>query len=144
MYKMAKYFASLLIIVIFVVILLFSRKNTINLTIKNKSYRLEIAKTIFQQAKGLSNRNSLCPDCGMIFTFPSESIQPFWMKDTLIPLDIIWLNQQGRVVTIITGKPNDLSILQNTTLAKYVIELNANDAQKLKLSFGDIINLPNL
>lgn len=144
MYKMAKYFASLLIIVIFVVILLFSRKNTINLTIKNKSYRLEIAKTIFQQAKGLSKRKSLCPNCGMIFPFPSETFHPFWMKDTLIPLDIIWLDQQGRVVYIVQGKPNDLSILQNTSPAKYVIELNAGDTQKLNLTIGDTIYVTGL
>lgn len=143
MYKMAKIFVFLFII-IFTTILLLNHKKTINLTIKNKSYRLEIAKTILQQANGLSNRKSLCPDCGMIFPFPSETIHPFWMKDTLIPLDIIWLNQQGKVVYIVQGKTNDLSILQNTLPAKYVIELNAGDTQKLNLAIGDIINIPNL
>lgn len=136
MYKMAKVFLLLLSFL--------GYQRTISLTIKNQSYRLEIAQTILQQAKGLSNRKFLCSNCGMIFPFSSESIHPFWMKDTSIPLDIIWLNQQGRVVSIITGKPNDTTIIQNTSPAKFVIELNTSDSQKLNLAIGDTINIPNL
>ena len=141
MYKMAKLLAFILILV-FTAIFLFRRPKTINLKINNQTYRLEVASSILQKAKGLSGRNSLCSDCGMIFPFSDENIHPFWMKDTLIPLDIIWVDSQGRVVTVLTGQPNDLSVLQNTSPAKYVIELNAGDTQKLNLKVDDTIYIP--
>ena len=140
---MVKYLA--LVSLIILVFVFFPRRlRTTKLSIKNRLYNLEIASSLSQKAKGLSHRTFLCSNCGMIFTFSTEAIHPFWMKNTLIPLDIIWLDQQGRVVTIITGQPNDQSPLQNTSPAKYVIELNAGDTQGLGLKIGDIIGLPAL
>jgi uncharacterized membrane protein (UPF0127 family) len=67
------------------------------------------------------------------------------MKDTLVPLDLIWLNSKGEVTDIITATDlKSLKILQNTRPAKYVIELNAHDAEKIGLNIGDTINLNNL
>jgi uncharacterized membrane protein (UPF0127 family) len=120
---------------------------TIPVKIADKEYNLEVAKTVSQQSNGLSNRTSLCPNCGMVFVFGLEGTLPFWMKDTLIPLDIIWINSKGYVVSIQTAAPepntpnSELKIYQNTIPAKYVIELNAGDAQKLGLKVGDKISL---
>ncbi|MGI5841564.1 MAG: DUF192 domain-containing protein [Patescibacteria group bacterium] len=124
-----------------------SPPGTVNLEIKNKSYSLEIAKTLTQKSQGLSNRDSLCNNCGMIFVYDKESIYPFWMKDTLIPLDMIWVDRQGRVVTIHTAKPQtntpitQLKVYKNEIPAQYIIELNANEAQKIGLEIGDTINI---
>ncbi len=136
----------ILIIVICVVLLVKPTKQqstpTIDITIKDKTLSLEIAKSAIQKSRGLSNRNSLCPNCGMIFVYRIESIYPFWMKNTLIPLDIIWVNKQGTVVDIIQGKPNDLSILTPKSKALYIIELNLDTSNNLNLKIGDQIQIP--
>jgi len=133
-----------------VIYFLFFKKTTssirqIRLQIRNQSFSLEVASTVWQQAKGLSNRQSLCPTCGMIFVFPRSQIQTFWMKDTLIPLDMIFLNEMDQIVTIHTAKPEPNtpdSLLQkysSTSPAKYVIELNAGSARLLNLSIGQTL-----
>ena len=114
--------------------------DTISININGQEYKLEIAKTITQKATGLSNRSSLCKNCGMIFVYQIESYYPFWMKDTLIPLDIIWLDKNGQVVDIKTGQPMDLTPLKNQKPAQYIIELNAGSGLKI----GDSIAIPQL
>jgi hypothetical protein len=80
----------------------------------------------------------------MIFIFNKDVTLPFWMKDTLIPLDMIWLDKSGKIVDIQTIiETNSTKIYQNQSPAKYVLELNANDSQKINLKIGDIIQLPN-
>ena len=123
--------------------------NTIKIDIKNQTYQFEIAKTLAQKSLGLGNRDSLCQNCGMIFVYQNEGTLPFWMKNTRIPLDIIWLDKNGLVVDIKTAKPQPntpdlkLTIYQNPVPAQYVLEINAKEAQKLKLGIGDTIKLPS-
>lgn len=63
----------------------------------------ELAK---DKAKGLQNREYLCPNCGMIFVFDKDGIYSFWMKDTLISLSLIWIDNEGNVVHIVrNAKP---------------------------------------
>jgi uncharacterized protein len=116
----------------------------VDIKIKETTYKIELAKTTAQKAKGLSKRDSLCPNCGMLFIFDSETQLPFWMKDTTIPLDIIWLDKNGKIVSNKTvTEINSLKTQKNEIPAQYVLELNANDYQKLNLKIGDIIQLPN-
>jgi len=124
-------------------------KNYLHLEINNKTYKLETAKTIVQRSRGLSNRQELCNNCGMIFFAKNDSIQPFWMKNTLIPLDMIWVNSRGQVVDIKqaqveTNPTKPQNIYRNSTPAKYVIELNYQETDKIKLKIGDIINVSKL
>jgi len=138
---------SLILIIIASVILLFKlpKKQSIpkiDIPIKDKFFSLEIAKSIIQKTKGLSGRNNLCPNCGMIFVYQTEFIYPFWMKNTLIPLDIIWIDKNGTVVDIIQAKPNDLSILTPKSKAQYIIELNKDTSTNLNLKIGDQIQVP--
>jgi uncharacterized membrane protein (UPF0127 family) len=127
-----------------------SKIDGLKIKLNNTNYNFEIASTMAQKAKGLSNRSSLCSNCGMIFIFTKDGIQPFWMKDTLISLDMIWVDSFGKIVSIQTASPEpntpmtQLKIYQNSTPAKYVIELNANDCSKLNLKIGDTIDLSNL
>lgn len=116
----------------------------IKIKIANTDYKIEIASSSAQKIKGLSKRENLCPKCGMLFVFSFETELPFWMKDTLIPLDLIWLDKNGKIVDIKTAnETNSSKIYQNQSPAQYVLELNANDSQKLNLKIGDIIPLPN-
>lgn len=118
-----------------------------NLTINGKDYQIEYAQTTIQKAKGLSNRNSLCNNCGMLFVFSQTGIHPFWMKDTKIPLDMIWLDENGKIVHYELAKPEPnipitkLKVYKNSIPAKYVLELNASDFSRLKLKIGDTIKI---
>ena len=147
-----------ILIIVIVIIFLYrllsskpqSRLPMVDVNIKDVTYSLEIAKSLTQHSKGLSGRTSLCPSCGMIFVFDNESTYPFWMKDTLIPLDLIWLDHTGRIVTIHTAQPEpgvstfSLKRYSNNSPASYVVELNAGDISKLSLKVGDTINIPKL
>ncbi len=114
----------------------------ISINIKGNPYYLEVAKTFTSRQKGLSNRTELCSNCGMLFVFDREGKYPFWMKDTKIPLDIIWLNSKFEIVKIITAtETNSLKSFTNNQPAMYVIELNANESFRLDLKIGDIIQL---
>jgi len=125
-------------------------RNTIDVKVGMYSYKLEIANTVDQRSLGLSNRDSLCTSCGMIFIFDTEGIYPFWMKDTRIPLDMIWLDKDGRIVDMYSAKPQpdaklwELKTYPNKTPAKYVIEINEGDFDKNNLKVGDIVFLPKM
>ena len=127
-----------------------SKTSTINLNLNHHQYSLEIAKTIPQQAKGLMGRTTLCPNCGMIFIFNLEIIQSFWMKNTLLPLDMIFLDHRGSIINITTAYPepnipdSQLKLYHSTSPAKYVIELNAGETQKISLKPGDVIDISPL
>ena len=134
---------------VYILVKLFSTQypQTRTIYIKNRIYYLETATNPIQQMKGLSGRSSLCQNCGMLFVFPVDTILPFWMKDTLIPLDIIWLDSSGSVVKIISAPTqpgssiNQLTTYTNERPAKYVIELNIGESNKIGLHVGDTINL---
>lgn len=137
------------LIVVAVILLICRPKNkpqnfdqNVSVIIKGNPYYLEVANTFTSRQKGLSNRTELCSNCGMLFVFDREGKYPFWMKDTKIPLDIIWLNSKFEVVKIITATETDSpKSFTNDQPAIYVIELNANESFRLELKVGDIIQL---
>ncbi len=73
---------------------------SIELTIGSKTCNLEIANTPEKRRKGLMNRKSMADNHGMVFIFPDEQVLSFWMSNTLIPLDIIYVSAEGEVVSI--------------------------------------------
>jgi uncharacterized membrane protein (UPF0127 family) len=108
------------------------------ITFDNKaSFKIEIAKTPAQLAQGLMNRKSLSQDSGMLFIFPNEQIQTFWMKDTLIPLDMIFMNAQKKIVGIVyNATPGTLDIRSVDKPSQYVLEINAGQAFMNNLKIG--------
>jgi len=136
-------------IVTFIVLLfsiLFNKKSNIpkevKININDYKYYLETASTKEARRIGLSKRQNLCINCGMLFIFEKEAIAPFWMKDTLVPLDIIWIDKNFKVVKIVTALETN-SQKTYTAKAKYAIELNANEVFKRNLKVGDTIQLPD-
>lgn len=131
---------------IFIVVISFflfacqSKTNTIKLNINNTEFNLEIAQTTLQKTKGLSGRDSLCSNCGMIFVYDQPNIYPFWMKNTHFPLNIIWLNRNGQIVDLKTGQPGDTTILTPSAPAQYIIELPVSSPE---LSIGDTLWTPS-
>lgn len=104
--------------------------------IGNKEYNVKEVTTPEDKAKGLQGVESLPEDEGMLFIYdPPEDVK-FWMKDTLIPLDIIFINEDQEVVEVHQGIPNDETLIEVPNIA-YVLEVNANSGIKI----GDELEL---
>ncbi len=100
-------------------------------------FHVEVAANAAQRAYGLMNRASLAADAGMIFIFPQPVEARFWMKDTLIPLDMIFADPAGRITRIAeNAQPMDESVIDGGPGVAYVIEVNAGQAQRLGLRPG--------
>lgn len=109
------------------------------LKIENLEINAEVAKTDKERSIGLSNRTSLNENSGMIFVFPKDSTPVFWMKDTKIPLDIIWI-KDGVIVGIEKNVQPEIGIhdssLKKYTSPKkidYVLEVNGGFSEKNNL-----------
>ncbi len=104
------------------------------LTIDNKTYRLEEARTDAEKSKGLSGRQNLDADAGMIFYFDKPDYLSFWMKDTLIPLQIIFVNGCEIVdiqeMAVESDPTNPQKTYKSKMIADKAIELNANSVQE--------------
>jgi uncharacterized membrane protein (UPF0127 family) len=110
---------------------------------QNNTLTVEIADSDASRAKGLMMRTFLPQGQGMLFIWPEEAPRTMWMKDTFIPLDIIFMDGQGKIVGIITqAVPHDLSPLGTDRPARYVLEVPAGDADRLGLAVDQSIVLP--
>jgi len=114
----------------------------VNVRIGQQSFQLEVAKTERDRMKGLMYRESMPTDRGMIFVFDREAMRNFWMKDTMIPLDILYLNSIGGIVSIKHLKPLDESSVSSDFPVKFAIELNEGAAAKAGVKVGYIIDIP--
>lgn len=106
-------------------------------------YSVEVPQTQAERERGLMFRSSLAPRNGMLFIFPQSGQLEFWMKDCLIPLDLIWLNEQKRVVYIRPEAPpcsKDPCPLYNPGVpARYVLEIPAGAAKQEGLTLGSLL-----
>jgi uncharacterized membrane protein (UPF0127 family) len=115
---------------------------TVQMQIGNDKFTLEVADDNASRETGLMNRDSMGARHGMLFVFDREQPLSFWMKNTRIPLDILFVDSRGRVITIKTMKPFDLTPVPSEGMAKYAIELNAGAARDVKAQVGDVLNIP--
>ena len=97
--------------------------------IGKKKYTVELAKTEEQREKGLMDIKKLPDNEGMLFIFDKPQTVGFWMKDTYIPLDIIFIDDDSEVLSVYKGSPLDESIAEEDNV-KYVLELNQNSGVK--------------
>lgn len=106
-------------------------------------FTAEIARTKPEILTGLMFRHQLPPKHGMLFIFKQEQPLSFWMKNTYIPLDIIWLNKAKQIIHITPNAPpckqQPCPTYSSQRPAKYVLELNANEAQRWDLKKGDFL-----
>jgi uncharacterized membrane protein (UPF0127 family) len=101
-------------------------------------FRVELATTVRARAQGLKHRTRLAPDRGMLFVFPDERRAPFWMQDTLIPLDLIFIGGDGRVHEVYAdAQPLDLELIAPARPARAVLEINGGLAGQLGIAAGD-------
>jgi len=123
---------------------------TIRVVAPNATLTLAVADTDERREKGLMCVTALRADAGMIFVFAKAAEYPFWMKDTLVPLDMLWLDAQGRVTTLAAHVPAstldtpDDKVAQRSGRGKFVIELRAGEAARAGIGAGDRLQLPEL
>jgi uncharacterized membrane protein (UPF0127 family) len=112
-----------------------------NVCIGKKCFRAEVVDTPMTREVGLMYRTHLDEDRGMLFVFEKEDLYPFWMKNTLIPLDMIWINQDRKVVFIYRNATpcgeGECPPLYPDANAKYVLEVNAGLSDRYGIKVGD-------
>lgn len=101
-----------------------------NITIGNKQYKVTIAETQEEKQKGLQGIKELPQDEGMLFVYDEPQEVSMWMKDTLIPLDIIFINEDDEVKSVSQGVPQEEKMI-TVSGTKYVLELNSDSGVKV-------------
>lgn len=151
-----KFYLKLLLLIIFLSILVCAgfyyaevmraptskdARQSSSVCIKGRCFQVELAENELQRGRGLMYRTELGEDRGMLFIFDKEDFYPFWMKNTLIPLDIIWIDSNRKVVFMAQKvQPCRVLICPSvlpTANAKYVLEINSGICQEISLKLGD-------
>lgn len=116
---------------------------TMRLTLEGKSLEVEIVRSEADRQKGLMNRKSMPQNHGMLFISDQEQVASFWMKNTLIPLDVAFIDTEGKIVRIATMtvvKKGDQPITYSSVLpVKYALETNAGWFEKNGIQVGDSV-----
>ena len=106
-------------------------------------FAVELAGTPEERAQGLMFRKSLAPDAGMLFDFKEPGPVAMWMKDTLIPLDMLFISRDGRIARIVERTvPLSLAPIPSGEAVLAVLELNGGTAARLGLKAGDRVIHP--
>ena len=111
-----------------------------NLTIKNNdenliSYKVEVIRSPEKQRLGLMFRKELKKKTGVLFVFKEEKKASFWMKNTLIPLDIIFISKEGKIDFIkINAKPGSLKRIRSKNKIIAVLEINSGESYALGIN----------
>ena len=105
---------------------------------KNITFNVEVAKTIEERRTGLMYRKKLLNNEGMLFIFPREKIIQLWMKNTYIPLDVIFISE-NKVIVDIKKNMEKLSetIVKSKVKSRYALEFNAGLINRLDIEIGD-------
>ena len=119
----------------------------IEVNVKNLVLQVKVASTADVRKKGLSNIDSLPINEGMLFVFDQKGRYSFWMKDMKFPIDIIWIDENKKIVNISKNAipepkkaDKDLTKYDSSYDVKYVLEINAGLAGANNLQIGDLVN----
>jgi uncharacterized membrane protein (UPF0127 family) len=114
--------------------------------IDGRSIIVEVADEPGERSQGLSDRDALPRDGGMLFVWDQPAEHTLWMKDMRIPLDFVWLDESKRVIKVEANVPHqpgasDAELVRYTSGpgALYAIELNAGAAARLGIGVGDVL-----
>ncbi|MDE2483495.1 MAG: DUF192 domain-containing protein [bacterium] len=118
---------------------------TVSVHAPNATLTLQVAQTDAERELGLMSVTALAPHTGMLFVFDADQGVEFWMKDTLVPLDMVFVAPDGRVrqvaanVPVVAPDTPDDAIPRRMGTAKYVIELAAGEAVKDGIHVGTVL-----
>lgn len=119
------------------------RLETSELTIEGKGgkrhvFTVEMARTPKQQEIGMMYRRSVEPDAGMLFLFPHPRVASFWMMNTYVPLDLLFIDKDGRIESIApNAEPHSLDPMQSRGPVVAVLEIAGGRAAELGIAEGD-------
>jgi uncharacterized membrane protein (UPF0127 family) len=106
-------------------------------------FKVELAETPQQMTQGLMFRTSLAPDAGMLFDYRQPTAATMWMRNTLIPLDMLFVDARGRIVNIHErAVPQSDDVIAAAEPVRAVIELNGGTAERLGIEPGDRVVHP--
>jgi hypothetical protein len=134
---------TILLIIIFLSIYFVSKNKKTEIFFPKQNIKIEaqLAQTILQQTKGLMNVKSLPENQGMLFVFLDESRKSFWMKNTYIPLDLIFISRDKKIVEIKENfepcQQKNCPSYTSQKKVKYVLEVNGGFCQKHQIKEGD-------
>ena len=110
---------------------------------RQHEFQIDIADTSEKAARGLMFRTEVPSDAGMLFVSDETRIWTMWMKNTLIPLDMVFFDENNVIVEIKEkATPYSLDLISSSIPVKGVLELNGGTAQRLKLAPGHVISFP--
>jgi len=134
---------ALSLIIIFIFFQSIPREKWSKACINSNCFSIELAETNAERAKGLMYKAKLGQYNGMLFVFDKEGIYPFWMKNTLMPLDIIWIDKDQKIVFMAKdSQPCELEqcvSINPEVEATYVLEINAGFCDGLDIKVGDAV-----
>ena len=113
-------------------------------SINSKTFDVEISDSTVERAQGLMFRKMLDDNSGMLFIFPNSDKHSFWMKNTFIPLDIIWIDENLEIVYIHENVQPCKEVCNSITPdkdAKYVLEINAGLLEKYGIEIGEKVEI---
>lgn len=119
------------------------RKSTLSINTASgpQKFTVELALDDRQHEQGLMYRQSMAADAGMLFTYPQEVTVRMWMKNTILPLDMVFIKTDGTIGAIRErAVPQSLEIIPSGGPIKYVLELNGGTATRLGIKVGDKID----
>lgn len=103
------------------------------------TFEVEIAETEVQQARGLMYREELAQNAGMLFVYQDEQFRSFWMKNTLIPLSIAYISEDGKILSIHNMTPLSTEGVNSVAPAKYALEVKQGRFNELKVKLGMVV-----
>ncbi|SEM91718.1 DUF192 domain-containing protein [Nitrosomonas marina] len=109
----------------------------VSLQIAGHTLSAEVADTHASRARGLMFRESLDANTGMLFVFPKNAYLSMWMKNTVIPLSVAFIDDEGIIINIADMQPNTHTAHYSTNLAKYALEMNIGWFSRRKIDTGD-------
>ena len=121
-----------------------SQLETISIRAPNGTIYARLANTSLSRAQGIMHESCLCDNCGMLFAFSDSQIRSFWMKNTLIPLDIIFIYENFSVEGISNATPcasDPCPIYQSAHAVKYVLEINAGSSSLFGIREGTVLGI---
>lgn len=141
-YKKILLFSLGILLIAYLFYYMFNNDND-KVCFEDNCFNVEIADTSETRELGLMFREKLDEDAGMLFIFENEGSYPFWMKNTLIPLDIIWIDSSGKIVDIREAIPCEsepCQVYYHSDSAKYVLEINKGLSAELGIEIGNMVS----
>lgn len=104
-------------------------------------FRVELADNDMSRSRGMMFRTSMAPDAGMLFDFKQEQMASFWMRNTLLPLDMLFIKADGTILNIHQRAiPHDESGVNSTGPVRAVLEVNGGTVSRLGIKPGDTVD----